>query len=35
MEWNGMKLINIDWMFQNKGMEKNENEQNISNLVWE
>ena len=30
-----MKLSNLDWMFQNKGMEKNENEWNLSNLVGE
>ena len=35
MEWNGMELSNLDWMFYNKGMEMNENEWNVSNLVWE
>ena len=30
-----MELSNIDWMFKNKGMEMNENEQNVSNPVWE
>ena len=34
-EWNEMELNNLDWMFWNKGMEKNENEWNVSNLVWE
>ena len=30
-----MKLSNFDWMFENKGMEKNEDKWNVSNLVWE
>ena len=34
-EWNEMELNNLDWMFWNKGMERNENEWNVSNLVWE
>ena len=34
-EWNEMELSNLDWMFKNKGMENNENEWNVSNLVWE
>ena len=34
-EWNEMELNNLDWMFWNKGMEMNENEWNVSNLVWE
>ena len=34
-EWNEIELSNIDWIFLNKGMENNENEWNISNLVWE
>ena len=34
-EWNEMKLSNLDWIFYNKGMEMNENEWNVSNLVWE
>ena len=25
-EWNGIELSNLDWMFWNKGMERNENE---------
>ena len=33
-EWNEMELNNLDWMFWNKGMEMNENEWNVSNLVW-
>ena len=33
-EWNRMELSNLDWMFWNKGMERNENEWNVSNLVW-
>ena len=32
-EWNRMELSNLDRMFLNKGMEKNENEWNVSNLV--
>ena len=34
-EWNEMELNNLDWMFWNKGMEMNEYEWNVSNLVWE
>ena len=30
-----MKFSNLDWMFQNKGMKMNENEWNVSNLIWE
>ena len=30
-----MELSNLDRMFLNKGMEMNENEWNVSNLVWE
>ena len=30
-----MKLSNLNWMFENKGMEMNENEWNVSNFVWE
>ena len=30
-----MELSNLDWMFYNKRMERNENEWNLSNLVWE
>ena len=30
-----MKFSNLDWMFYNKGMKINENEWNLSNLVWE
>ena len=33
-EWKRMELSNRDWIFYNKGMEKNENEWNLSNLVW-
>ena len=29
-----MELSNLDWMFLNKGTEMNENEWNVSNLVW-
>ena len=32
-EWNGIKLSNLDQMFQNKGMEMNENEWNVNNLI--
>ena len=32
IECNG---INLDWMFQNKGTKRNENEWNVSNLIWE
>ena len=32
-EWNEMELSNLDWIFYNKGMEMNENEWNVSNLV--
>ena len=31
-EWNEMKLSNLDWMFQNKGMEMNENEWTFHSL---
>ena len=34
-EWNEMDLSNLDWMFSNKKMEINENEWNVSKLVWE
>ena len=34
-EWKIMELSNLDRMFLNKGMEMNENEWNVSNLVWE
>ena len=34
-EWNRMELSNLDRMFLNKGMERNENEWNVSNLIWE
>ena len=27
---NGMKLSNLNWMFLNKGMERNENECNVT-----
>ena len=30
-----MKFSNLDQMFQNKGMKMNENEWNVSNLIWE
>ena len=30
-----MELNNLNWMFENKGMEMNENDWNVSNLVWE
>ena len=33
-KWNEMELNNLDWMFLNKGTEMNENEWNVSNLVW-
>ena len=33
-KWNEMELSNLDWMFLNKGTEMNENEWNVSNLVW-
>ena len=35
MEWNGMELSNFDWMFKNKEIERNENEWNLNNLIWE
>ena len=35
MEKNGMELSNLDWMFYNKEIKMNENEWNVSNLIWE